>query len=165
MYNSSDGSEFLKINIINCSYVVKVFHLNGKGSITIRTHSNCSTYISSSGSFFSAFLAIHWKAASTLNPSLADVSKYGMFPFEAHHALAFFSETWKPKYWKKKKNQQRNKQTEKKNIVQTDFSNYNIDFNMKRNPLTTLLFPPSTSILFPNTTNGKFSGSDGLAWK
>lgn len=29
--------------------------------------------------------------------------------------------------------------------------------------LTTRLLPPSTSILFPNTTNGKFSGSDGLA--
>lgn len=29
--------------------------------------------------------------------------------------------------------------------------------------LTTLLFPPSTSILFPITTNGKFSGSEGLA--
>ena len=28
---------------------------------------------------------------------------------------------------------------------------------------TTLLFPPSTSILFPRTTNGKFSGSEGLA--
>jgi len=38
-------------------------------------------------------LAIHWKAASTLNPSFAEVSKYGMFPLEAHHALAFFSET------------------------------------------------------------------------
>lgn len=51
------------------------------------------THISSSGSFLSAFLAIHWKAASTLNPSFAEVSKYGMFPLEAHHALAFFSET------------------------------------------------------------------------
>jgi hypothetical protein len=38
-------------------------------------------------------LAIHWKAASTLNPSFAEVSKYGIFPLEAHHALAFFSET------------------------------------------------------------------------
>lgn len=28
---------------------------------------------------------------------------------------------------------------------------------------TTLLFPPSTSTLFPRTTNGKFSGSEGLA--
>lgn len=52
------------------------------------------TYTSSSGSFLSAFLAIHWNAASTLNPSFADVSKYGMFPFEAHHAFAFFSETY-----------------------------------------------------------------------
>lgn len=51
------------------------------------------TYISSSGSFLKAFFAIHSKAASTLKPSFADVSKYGMFPFEAHHALAFFSET------------------------------------------------------------------------
>jgi len=30
---------------------------------------------------------------------------------------------------------------------------------------TTLLFPPSTSTLFPRTTNGKFSGSEGLACK
>lgn len=36
----------------------------------------------------------------------------------------------------------------------------NIKFKQVR---TTLLFPPSTSILFPMTTNGKFSGSDGLA--
>lgn len=56
-----------------------------------------NTYISSSGSFLSAFLAIHWKAASTLNPSFADVSKYGMFPLEAHHAFAFFSETYNQK--------------------------------------------------------------------
>jgi hypothetical protein len=26
-------------------------------------------------------------------PSLADVSKYGIFPFDAHNARAFFSET------------------------------------------------------------------------
>ena len=31
------------------------------------------------------------------------------------------------------------------------------------NGLTTRLLPPSTSVLFPNTTNGKCSGSDGLA--
>lgn len=31
--------------------------------------------------------------------------------------------------------------------------------------ITTLLFPPSTSVLLPITTNGKFSGSDGLACK
>lgn len=30
---------------------------------------------------------------------------------------------------------------------------------------TTRLFPPSTSTLLPNTTKGKFSGSDGLAWE
>lgn len=34
-----------------------------------------NAHISSSGSFFSAFFAMHWKAASTLNPSFADVSK------------------------------------------------------------------------------------------
>jgi len=34
-----------------------------------------------------------------------------------------------------------------------------------KNHPTTRLLPPSTSILFPNTTNGKFSGSDGLACK
>lgn len=51
------------------------------------------THISSSGSFFRAFLAIHWKASSTLNPSFAEVSKYGIFPLEAHQAFAFFSET------------------------------------------------------------------------
>lgn len=34
---------------------------------------------------------------------------------------------------------------------------------MRKRKRTTRLFPPSTSILFPNTTNGKFSGSDGLA--
>jgi hypothetical protein len=50
-------------------------------------------YSSSSGSFFRAFFTIHWKASSTFVPSLADVSKYGIFPFEAHHAFAFFSET------------------------------------------------------------------------
>jgi hypothetical protein len=33
------------------------------------------TYISSSGSFLSAFFAIHWNAASTLKPSFAEVSK------------------------------------------------------------------------------------------
>ena len=33
---------------------------------------------------------------------------------------------------------------------------------MKR---TTLLLPPSTSTLLPRTTNGKFSGSEGLAWE
>jgi hypothetical protein len=48
---------------------------------------------------------------------------------------------------------------------------YEIFSNMRKNTrvmkrkdhLTTRLLPPSTSILFPNTTNGKFSGSDGLA--
>jgi len=50
-------------------------------------------YSSSSGSFFRAFFTIHWKASSTFVPSFADVSKYGMFPLEAHHAFAFFSET------------------------------------------------------------------------
>lgn len=34
----------------------------------------------------------------------------------------------------------------------------------KKIHLTTRLLPPSTSVLFPNTTNGKFSGSEGLAW-
>jgi hypothetical protein len=34
-----------------------------------------NTYISSSGSFLRASLAIHWKAASTLKPSFAEVSK------------------------------------------------------------------------------------------
>lgn len=38
---------------------------------------------------------MHWKASSTLIPSLAEVSKYGIFPFDAHQARAFFSETWK----------------------------------------------------------------------
>lgn len=61
------------------------------------------TNISSSGSFLRAFFAIHWNAASTLNPSFADVSKYGMFPFEAHHAFAFFSETYNTKKKKKRK--------------------------------------------------------------
>lgn len=54
-----------------------------------------STYISSSSPLFRAFLAMHWKASSTLIPSLAEVSKYGIFPFDAHQARAFFSETWK----------------------------------------------------------------------
>ena len=53
------------------------------------------TYISSSSPLFRAFLAMHWKASSTLIPSLAEVSKYGIFPFDAHQARAFFSETWK----------------------------------------------------------------------
>lgn len=52
-----------------------------------------TTYSSSFGSFFRAFLAMHSKAASTLNPSFAEVSKYGIFPLEAHHAFAFFSDT------------------------------------------------------------------------
>lgn len=56
-----------------------------------------STYISSSSPLFRAFFAMHWKASSTLIPSLADVSKYGIFPFDAHQALAFFSETWRMK--------------------------------------------------------------------
>lgn len=54
-------------------------------------------YVSSSGSFLSAFVAIHWKAASTLVPSFAEVSQYGIFPFEAHHAFAFFLETYNHK--------------------------------------------------------------------
>lgn len=36
---------------------------------------------------------MHWNASSTLIPSLADVSKYGIFPFDAHQARAFFSDT------------------------------------------------------------------------
>lgn len=52
------------------------------------------TYISSSSPLLRAFLAMHWKASSTLMPSLAEVSKYGIFPFDAHQARAFFSETW-----------------------------------------------------------------------
>lgn len=51
------------------------------------------THNSSSGSFLIAFWTMQWNAASTLVPSFAEVSKYGMFPFEAHQVLAFFSET------------------------------------------------------------------------
>lgn len=132
-----------------------------------------NTHISSSGSFLSAFLAIHWKASSTLNPSFAEVSKYGMFPLEAHHALAFFSETCN----QKTKNHVSNSsciaisitspiipKSSWLNSETTRFAN-DKDRSMTGGgkELTTRLFPPSTSILFPNTTNGKFSGSEGLA--
>jgi len=40
-----------------------------------------------------ASLATHRKAVSTLWSSFAEVSKYGISPLEAHHSLAFFSET------------------------------------------------------------------------
>ena len=99
---------------------------------------------------------MHWKASSTLIPSLADVSKYGIFPFDAHQARAFFSETWK---------------TNRKLHVEFDHKWYlshishmrEGESNNFKERHTTLLFPPSTSILFPRTTNGKFSGSEGLA--
>ena len=38
-----------------------------------------------------------WKACSTLMASLADVSKYGMFPFCWHHAVARFCDTCEKK--------------------------------------------------------------------
>merc|ERR1719319_313851 len=41
----------------------------------------------------SAFLAIFWKAWSTLTASFADVSKYGMSFFELHQLFARVSET------------------------------------------------------------------------
>ena len=103
---------------------------------------------------------MHWKASSTLIPSLAEVSKYGIFPFDAHQARAFFSETWK---------------TNRKLHVEFDHKWYlshishmregesGGESNNFKERHTTLLFPPSTSILFPRTTNGKFSGSEGLA--
>ena len=112
-----------------------------------------STYISSSSPLFRAFLAMHWKASSTLIPSLAEVSKYGIFPFDAHQARAFFSETCK---------------TNRKLHVEFDHKWYlshmrEGESNNFKERHTTLLFPPSTSTLFPRTTNGKFSGSEGLA--
>lgn len=51
------------------------------------------THISSLSPLLRAFFAMSWKASSTLIPSFAEVSKYGIFPFEAHQARAFFSET------------------------------------------------------------------------
>lgn len=36
---------------------------------------------------------MHWNAASTFRSSLAEVSKYGMFPFAVHQPFAFFSDT------------------------------------------------------------------------
>lgn len=113
-----------------------------------------NTYISSSGSFFSAFLAIHWKASSTLKPSFAEVSKYGMFPLEAHQAFAFFSETYS------QKSKTTSTHYKKRTAAHTSYNNIEPPYSRWH---TTRLFPPSTSILFPNTTNGKFSGSDGLA--
>jgi hypothetical protein len=118
-----------------------------------------SAYISSSSPLFRAFLAMHWKASSTLIPSLAEVSKYGIFPFDAHQARAFFSETWKinknthvvfeyKRYQHHKSVRVRGKKKEDDNLKEIH---------------TTLLFPPSISTLFPRTTNGKFSGSEGLA--
>ena len=56
------------------------------------------TYNSSSSPLFRASFAMHWNASSTLMPSLADVSKYGIFPFDAHQARAFFSETCKQEF-------------------------------------------------------------------
>ncbi len=53
-----------------------------------------ATHKSSSASLRSAFLAMHWKAASTLMSSLAEVSKWGMLPLAVHHCLAFLSVTW-----------------------------------------------------------------------
>lgn len=53
-----------------------------------------NTYPPSSGSCFKAFLAIVWKACSTLMASLALVSKYGMLPLVWHHAKARFWETF-----------------------------------------------------------------------
>lgn len=58
-----------------------------KRKITKQTKARATTYSSSS---FIAFLATVWNACSTLMASLALVSKYGIFPFDAHQARAFF---------------------------------------------------------------------------
>ena len=115
------------------------------------------THISSSSPLFRASFAMTWKASSTFMPSFAEVSKYGIFPFEAHQARAFFSETW------------RNSWKPVSIMISIMRENHILWKTKKRKPkwlkeiLTTLLFPPSTSTLFPITTNGKFSGSEGLA--
>lgn len=66
---------------------------NNKLKIRKKRCSDIGTYNSSSSPLFRAFFAMHWNASSTLMPSLADVSKYGIFPFDAHQARAFFSDT------------------------------------------------------------------------
>lgn len=45
------------------------------------------------GSVASAISATLMNASSTLYSSFADVSKYGMFPFDSHHSLAVLSDT------------------------------------------------------------------------
>jgi hypothetical protein len=51
------------------------------------------THDSTSASCWSAFFAIVWNACSTLMASFAEVSKYGMFPFDWHHVIARFCVT------------------------------------------------------------------------
>ena len=53
----------------------------------------------------------------------------------------------------------------KMKVMMTTMDNKNDQNGDSGNAHTTRLFAPSTSTLLPNTTNGKFSGSDGLAWK
>ena len=84
------------------------------------------------------------------------------FPW-SHTMLLPSSQT--PECWNENPNQQ------KKNVA-GGIQNFNLPLKRKgeerkrwrrRIRLTTRLLPPSISILFPRTTNGKFSGSVGLA--
>lgn len=49
-----------------------------------------NAYSSTSASCCRAFLAMVWKACSTFTASLAEVSKYGILPFDWHQVMARF---------------------------------------------------------------------------
>lgn len=76
------------------SFIHKYWKILKESKTTDTTkQTNMRTYISCSRSFAKAAFAIHKNAGSMLRSSLADVSKYGIFPLDAHHSFAFFSET------------------------------------------------------------------------